>query len=175
MRLKVIALLAAATLVAACSTNEEEAVATNDTGSTQAAQPAPPPPPPAPSGPAEGSIEQFMQVAGDRVFFAYDSSELSAQAQSTLDAQASWLAAFPAVTITIEGHADERGTDDYNLALSARRAAAARDYLIARGISAGRIETLPLGESRPVATGSNEASWAQNRRSVTVLTAGYNS
>lgn len=175
MRLKVIALLAAATLVAACSTNEEEAVATNDTGNTQTAQPAPPPPPPAPSGPAEGSIEQFMQVAGDRVFFAYDSSELSAQAQSTLDAQAAWLAAFPAVTITIEGHADERGTDDYNLALSARRAAAARDYLIARGISAGRIETLPLGESRPVATGSNEASWAQNRRSVTVLTGGYSS
>lgn len=116
-----------------------------------------------------------MQVAGDRVFFALDKSELSAQAQSTLDAQAKWLSAFPAVTITVEGHADERGTDDYNLALSARRAAATRDYLIAKGISAGRIQTLALGESRPVATGSNEAAWSQNRRAVTVLTGGYNS
>lgn len=175
MRLKVIALLAAMTLVAACSSAEEEAVATNDTGNQTTTAPAPPPPPPPPSGPADGSVAQFMQVAGDRVFFAFDSSELSNQAQSVLDAQAAWLANFPAVTITIEGHADERGTDDYNLALSARRAAAARDYLIARGIAAGRIDTLPLGESRPAAAGSNEASWAQNRRSVTVLTAGYNS
>lgn len=175
MRLKVIALLAAMSLVAACSSDEQETATTENTGTeTQAAAP-PPPPPPAPSGPAEGSIEQFMQVAGDRVFFAYDSSDLSAQAQSTLDAQAQWLEAFPAVTITIEGHADERGTDDYNIALSARRAAAARDYLIAKGVSAGRIETLAYGESRPVATGSNEAAWAQNRRAVTVLTAGFSS
>lgn len=174
MRLKVIALLAAVSLVAACSSDQDQAATTENTGTqTQAA--APPPPPPAPSGPVEGSIEQFVQVAGDRVFFAFDRSDLSAQAQSTLDAQAAWLAAFPAVTITIEGHADERGTDDYNLALSARRAAAARDYLIAKGIAAGRIETIAYGETRPIATGANEAAWAQNRVAITVLTGGYNS
>lgn len=172
---KVIALLAGMSLVAACSSGEQETATTESTGSETQAAPPPPPAPPAPSGPVDGSIEQFMQVAGDRVFFAFDRSDLSAQAQSTLDAQAAWLAAFPAVTITIEGHADERGTDDYNLALSARRAAAARDYLIAKGIAVGRIETLAYGESRPVATGSNEAAWAQNRRAVTVLKAGYSS
>ncbi len=174
MRLNVIALLAAVTMVAACSSSDEGAATTENTG-TQTQAVAPPPPPPAPSGPAEGSMEHFMQVAGDRVFFALDRSDLSGQAQSTLDAQASWLAAFPAVTITIEGHADERGTDDYNLALSARRAAAARDYLIAKGVSSSRVQTLALGESRPVATGSNEAAWAQNRRAVTVLTGGLGS
>jgi peptidoglycan-associated lipoprotein len=175
MRMKVLAVLASLFLVAACSSDGEEAATTQNTGNqTQAAAP-PPPPPPAPSGPADGSIEQFMQVAGDRVFFALDRSDLSPQAQSTLDAQAQWLNAFPSVTITVEGHADERGTDDYNLALSARRAAAVRDYLIASGVSASRIETLAFGESRPVATGSNEAAWAQNRRAVTVLTGGTTS
>jgi peptidoglycan-associated lipoprotein len=174
MRLQVIALLAAVALVSACSSSGDEAAMTENTG-TQTQAVAPPPPPPAPAGPVAGSIEQFMQVAGDRVFFATDRSDLSDQAQAALDAQAKWLAAFPAVVVTIEGHADERGTDDYNLALSARRAAAARDYLIAKGVSASRIQTLAFGESRPVATGSNEAAWAQNRRAVTVLTGGFNS
>jgi peptidoglycan-associated lipoprotein len=174
MRFKLIAMFAAVSLVAACADEEKEAATTENTG-TQTETVAPPPPPPAPSGPVEGSVEQFMQTASDRVFFAYDSAELSAQAQGALSAQAAWLNAFPAVTITVEGHADERGTDDYNIALSARRAAAVRDYLIIRGVSAARIDTLALGESRPFATQSNESSWAQNRTAVTVLTAGYNS
>ena len=171
MRLKVIAMLAAVSLVAACSSSGEEAATTENTGTQTTAATTPP----APSGPVAGSREHFIQVAGDRVFFAFDRSDLSDQAQSTLDAQAAWLGSFRAVTVTIEGHADERGTDDYNLALSARRAAAARDYLIAKGVDAGRIETLAYGESRPAAIGSNEAAWAQNRRAVTVLTGGLGS
>ena len=174
MRLKVLALLAAVSLVAACSSSGEETATTENTGTQTTAAP-PPPPPPAPSGPAPGSMADFEVNAGNTVLFALDRSDLSSQAQATLDAQAAWLAAFPAVTITLEGHADERGTDDYNLALSARRAASARDYLIAKGISAARIQTLALGESAPADPASNEAAWAKNRRSVTILTAGFSS
>ena len=132
----------------------------------------PAPPPPAPQTVPLTLDEQFVGQVGDSVFFAFDQSTLSDDSQRTLDAQAAFLAANPAVTITIEGHADERGTDDYNLALGARRAAATRDYLIARGVAAGRIQTISYGETRPFASGSNEAAWSQNRRAVTVLTGG---
>lgn len=176
MRLKVLALFAAVTLVAACSSSGEETATNENTGSqTVASPPPPPPPPPAPSGPTPGSLADFEVKAGNTVLFAVNRSDLSGRAQTTLDAQAAWLNAFPAVTISIEGHADERGTDDYNLALSARRAASVRDYLIARGISAARIQTLPLGESAPADAASNESAWARNRRSVTVLTGGFGS
>lgn len=172
MRLKVIAMLAAATMVAACSSTDEEAVVTDTSGQETVQTP---PPPPQPQPVQLSPAEQFMAQVGDSVFFALDQSTLSGDSQRTLDAQAAFLAANPGITITVEGHADERGTDDYNLALGARRAAAARDYLIARGVSAGRIDTVSYGESRPFATGSNEASWAQNRRALTVLTGGVGS
>jgi len=106
---------------------------------------------------------------GDRVFFAYDSSTLGPDALRVLQAQAAWLKAQPAAQLTIEGHADERGTREYNLALGERRAAAVRDYLIASGIASDRLRTLSYGKERPQVVGHDESAWAQNRRGVSVV------
>ncbi len=118
---------------------------------------------------APGSAQDFVVNVGDRVFFETDSSDLSAQARSTLDAQAVWLGRYPSFRFTIEGHADERGTREYNIALGARRAATVRDYLVARGIGANRIQTISYGKERPVAVCNDVSCWSQNRRAVTVL------
>jgi peptidoglycan-associated lipoprotein len=118
---------------------------------------------------APGSAKDFLVNVGDRVFFDFDSSSLNAKAQETLQAQASWLQAYPAVRFAIEGHADERGTREYNLALSERRANAVKDYLIALGISENRMNTVPYGKERPAVEGSNEEAWAQNRRGVLAI------
>ena len=112
--------------------------------------------------------EELVSI-GDRVLFDFDSSALSADAKSTLAAQAAFLKQNPAVRITVEGHCDERGTREYNLALGDRRASAARDYLVAQGIDAARIKTLSYGKERPAVIGSNETAWAQNRRAVSVI------
>lgn len=130
-----------------------------------------------PSGPGTvgqgvipGSRADFLQnVSSDVVYFATDSHTLDAEARSILDRHASWLSANPSVAVTIEGHADERGTREYNLALGDRRANAAKNYLAARGIPASRLNTTSWGKERPVAEGSNESAWAQNRRAVTVV------
>ena len=111
----------------------------------------------------------FNQVVGDRVLFAVDESALTAQGQATLDAQANWLLANPDFTAVIEGHADEQGTREYNIALGARRATAVQEYLVARGIPANRLRTVSFGKERPVEICSDEACYSQNRRSVTVL------
>jgi peptidoglycan-associated lipoprotein len=119
-----------------------------------------------------GSREDFIRAVGlegDRVFFDTDQYDLDDRDRSTLDAQAQWLQRNPAVRVTIEGHADERGTRDYNLALGDRRANAAKNYLAARGISAGRMTVISYGKERPENLGSDESAWAQNRRAVTVL------
>tara|TARA_B100001093_G_scaffold14308_1_gene13234 strand:- start:1110 stop:1640 length:531 start_codon:yes stop_codon:yes gene_type:complete len=116
------------------------------------------------------TIEMLAVDVPDRVFFAYDSYSLTSVAQSTLSKQAKWLKANPSVTISIEGHADERGTREYNLALGDRRANAAKDYLMSQGISSNRVTTISYGKERPVKSGSNDTAWAQNRRSVTVRT-----
>ncbi len=116
-----------------------------------------------------GSPQDFVVNVGDRVFFDTDQSGLSPQARSTLDKQAMWLNQHPRYTFTIEGHADERGTREYNLALGARRAATVRDYLASRGIAANRMRTISYGKERPVATCNDPSCWAQNRRAVTVL------
>jgi peptidoglycan-associated lipoprotein len=119
-----------------------------------------------------GSREDFLRsvgLEGDRVFFDTDQYDLDGRDRSTLDAQAAWLQRNMAVRVTIEGHADERGTRDYNLALGDRRANAAKNYLEARGISAGRMTVISYGKERPEALGSDEGAWAQNRRAVTVL------
>ena len=108
-------------------------------------------------------------VPSDRVFFALDSYSLDAEDRRTLDAQADWLRRNPNVPVTIEGHADERGTREYNLALGDRRANAARDYLQSRGVEPSRMQTISYGKERPAVEGSNEAAWAQNRRAVTVV------
>ncbi len=116
-----------------------------------------------------GSGQDFVVNVGDRVFFEEDKSTLNAQAQGTLDKQAKWLTGYAQYTITIEGHADERGTRQYNIALGARRATAARDYLVSRGIAASRIKTISYGKERPVAVCNDNSCWSQNRRAVTVL------
>jgi peptidoglycan-associated lipoprotein len=116
-----------------------------------------------------GSQADFMRsVTSDTVNFALDMYDIDAQARSILDSQATWLQRYPNVRITIEGHADERGTREYNLALGDRRANSAKNYLVARGIDAGRISTISYGKERPLALGSDEESWARNRRAVTV-------
>ncbi len=117
-----------------------------------------------------GARGEFVRAAGsDRVFFALDSHTLDADARATLDAQARWLVANPSVSVTIEGHADERGTREYNLALGERRANAAKNYLAARGVAESRMSVISWGKERPEVEGSNEAAWAQNRRAVTVV------
>jgi len=122
-----------------------------------------------------GSDRDFIVNVGDRVFFDFDKYNIRNDQRAQLEKQAAWLKRYPAVMVTIEGHADERGTREYNLALTERRANAAKDFLVANGIAANRIKTLPLGKERPVALGHDEASWAQNRRAVTVITAGAGS
>jgi peptidoglycan-associated lipoprotein len=116
-----------------------------------------------------GSQQDFVVNVGDRVFFDTDSSELSQQARMTLDKQAQWLGHYDRYAFTIEGHADERGTREYNIALGARRAQTVRDYLISRGVSAQRMRTISYGKERPVAVCDDISCWSQNRRAVTVL------
>ncbi len=120
---------------------------------------------------APGSQQDFVVNVGDRVFFETDSSELTPQSRSTLDKQAQWLTNYSQYAFTIEGHADERGTREYNIALGARRAQTARDYLISRGIQANRMRTISYGKERPVAVCNDISCWSQNRRAVTVLNA----
>ena len=116
-----------------------------------------------------GSPQDFQVNVGDRVFFETDSSALTQQAVGTLDRQVQWLQQYPRYTFVIEGHADERGTREYNLALGARRATAARDFMISRGIAASRMRTISYGKERPVAVCNDISCWSQNRRAVTVL------
>jgi peptidoglycan-associated lipoprotein len=116
-----------------------------------------------------GSQQDFIVNVGDRVFFETDSSELTTQARATLDKQAQWLNQYNRYAFTIEGHADERGTREYNIALGARRAQTVREYLVSRGIMAQRMHTISYGKERPVAVCNDISCWSQNRRAVTVL------
>ncbi|SFS04170.1 peptidoglycan-associated lipoprotein Pal [Sphingomonas jatrophae] len=151
-------------------------------------KPAELPPPPA-SGPADtgadtsgtstqtgdvpGSRADFLRQAGtDTVYFVTDSHDIDSEAQAILLRQAQWLARNPRVRVTVEGHADERGTREYNLALGDRRANSAKNFLAANGVDAGRISVISYGKERPAATGSDESAWAQNRRAVTVVPVG---
>jgi peptidoglycan-associated lipoprotein len=161
MRLKMISALAAALLLAACASDEAATTGdanagggTTNNGITQGAV-------------TPGSAEDFTQNVGDRVFFDTDRYDLSAEAQSQLQKQAAWLAQYPAATVTVEGHCDERGTREYNLALGERRANAVANYLTALGVDAGRLSVISYGKERPQCTDSNEGCWAQNRRGVT--------
>ncbi len=116
-----------------------------------------------------GSAEDFTVNVGDRVLFEVDSATLTSTAQGTLDRQAQWLKLYPKYKVTISGHADERGTREYNLALGARRAAATRSYLASRGVSGERMQTISYGKERPVSVCDAESCWSQNRRAVTGL------
>jgi len=116
-----------------------------------------------------GSAQDFVVNVGDRVFFETDSSDLTSTATATLEKQAQWLNQYPRYSITIEGHADERGTREYNFALGARRSQTVRDYLSSKGVSASRIKNTSFGKERPVAVCDDISCWSQNRRGVTVL------
>ena len=116
-----------------------------------------------------GSQQDFVVNVGDRVFFESDSTELTGTSRSTLDKQAQWLQQYGNYTFTIEGHADERGTREYNLALGARRAAATRDFLVSKGVASSRLKTISYGKERPVAVCDDISCWSQNRRAVTTL------
>lgn len=121
-----------------------------------------------------GSKKEFQTVVGDRIYFLNDQTSLSQEGQDTLVKQAEWLKQYTKVTIQVEGHADERGTREYNISLSARRATAARGFLISQGVAANRISSIAYGKERPVALCDAEQCWSQNRRAVTVITGGAN-
>lgn len=166
MKLRFLSVFAAAALLAACESAPEDTGAKAGTGAVAT--------PPAAvqqrvSGPAAGSVEEFIASVGDRVFFDFNKYSLRADVKGTLDKQVAWLKKYPTYAITLEGHADERGTREYNLALGEKRANSIKEYFSANGIPAARVKTLSYGKERPVALGSNEAAWSQNRRGVTVL------
>jgi peptidoglycan-associated lipoprotein len=119
-----------------------------------------------------GSEQDFVVNVGDRVYFDLDSYQVSTEAYPRLDAQAQWLLRYPQITVRIEGNADERGTREYNLALGARRAESVRNYLVQRGVPAGRIDTISYGKERPIAQGASEDSWARNRNGHTAIVSG---
>ena len=123
---------------------------------------------------APGSKAQFQTEIGDRIYFLNDQTTLSGEAEATLAKQAEWLKQYSQVTVQVEGHADERGTREYNISLSARRATAARGFLIKNGVAANRISSIAYGKERPVALCDAEQCWSQNRRAVTVITGGTN-
>ena len=116
-----------------------------------------------------GSQQDLATNVGDRVFFAYDSSDLAPEARDTLNRQVEWLNRYPNLAITVEGHSDERGTREYNIALGDRRATAVKNYLVSMGVPTSRINTISYGKERPAVVGSDAASWAQNRRGVTTV------
>ncbi len=162
MRFKVLGMVAAlALVVSACESTSGSGAGASGTGGNVT---------PLPAAQELSLKDQFVVDVGDRVFFAFDRFDVEPDQKKTLDRQAAWLKKFSSVTVTIEGHADERGTREYNLALGERRANAVKEYLIYLGIDAKRIKTVSYGEERPVALGSDEAAWAQNRRGVTVVT-----
>jgi peptidoglycan-associated lipoprotein len=159
MSLRFVIGFAAALLLGACAS--DEGPATDGSGSSTDGSGA--------GNIQQGSLEDFQVNVGDRVFFDFDAYEIRPDAQNTLQQQAAWLQQYGQYTVTIEGHADERGTREYNLALGERRAAAVRNYLIALGVDGNRIQTISYGKERPEVPGSDETAWAQNRRGVTVL------
>ncbi|HTX48769.1 MAG TPA: peptidoglycan-associated lipoprotein Pal [Caulobacteraceae bacterium] len=164
----------AALLVAACASHKPPP--------PQAPTPPPaaeqPPPtaqyesPPAPTGPIPGSQQDFVVNVGELVYFDFDQSDIRADAQPILSAQAAWLQRYPAVKVRIEGNCDERGTREYNFALGARRAYAVRQFLIAHGVDGARITTISYGKERPIDPGNDEQAWARNRNARTAITEG---
>ena len=152
MNSKILGALAIVALLAACADK-------NTTAATGAGA--------ATSGPAPGSQEDLVANVGDRVFFDFNQSSLKTDARATLDRQSAWLAKYQQVNVQVAGNCDDRGTEEYNLALGQRRANSARDYLVARGVAGARISTISYGKDRPTAMGDNEQAWAQNRNAIT--------
>ena len=169
MRFKFLTIVAAAFLLSACSTSSEESGGASGSGSTAGTSTTTAPSVSSIPGPTPGTQEHLVANVGDRAFFDFDKSDLRSDARATVESLAVWLNNYPAATLTIEGHADERGTREYNLALGDRRANSVRDYLAALGVSANRLSTISYGKERPAVLGSNEEAWAQNRRAVFVV------
>ncbi len=166
LRMKFLVLAAASTLaLVGCKDKDEPAPVTTSSQQTTTSQPSRS----VDSSILPGSQEELERDAGSRVYFGYDEYNLDDRAQSTLSKQAQWLKRYPNKSFTVEGHADERGTREYNLALGARRAEAAKRYLVGLGIEEGRLNTISYGKERPEVAGSNESAWAQNRRAVSVV------
>ncbi|HWG80119.1 MAG TPA: peptidoglycan-associated lipoprotein Pal [Stellaceae bacterium] len=164
MNLRFLSLVAGVMLLAACADNTPSS--NSATGGANASTPSTT----SSSGSVQpGSEQDLAQNVGDRVFFDYDKSDIKAEGRQVLQRQADWLKKYGNVTVTVEGHCDERGTREYNLALGERRATAVKKMLVALGVPANRVSTISYGKERPAVVGSNEAAWAQNRRGVTVV------
>ena len=156
MRFKILTMFAAVLLLAACETASDQNANTGGAGGGNTAR--------------QQSLQEILQAqVGDRVFFDFDKSNLKPEAQATIKKWAAFLKEHGTASVTIEGHCDERGTREYNIALGERRATAAKNYLVAQGIPAGRVSTISYGKERPAVVGSNEAAWSQNRRAVMVI------
>ena len=153
--LRAAAMMLFVVVIAACSRSANDNVGLTGVGNTGAGAP--------------GSQQEFIVTVGDRVFFETDSSSLTTEAMATLDKQAQWLNQYGNYHIMIEGHADERGTREYNIALGARRASVVVNYLVSRGVNAQRITSQSFGKERPVAICNDISCWSQNRRAVTVV------
>ena len=161
---RILAIVAATFLLTACETASQVSGDSASTSATNTASSSS-----ASSSAADKTPAEKLAQVGDTVNFDFDSAELTVSARSTLNRQAAFLSLNPGLMIVIEGHADERGTREYNLALGDRRATAVRDYLVAKGINSARVRTVSYGKERPAVAGSDEAAWAKNRRAATVL------
>ena len=157
MKKTALALAASLLLLAACDSNTTGGGDHNGTGTTGAG-----------TGQGVLGVDTQGNSVGDRVFFATNSSVVDSEGQATLDRQAAYLKANSSMNVTVEGHADERGTREFNIALGERRATAAKNYLVSQGVPASRISTISYGKERPAVTGNDESAWSQNRRAVTV-------
>jgi peptidoglycan-associated lipoprotein len=164
MNLRSLSLLAGVLLLAACAQDPEQKANVSGNGAQT-----PTPPTTTTAATPTSPRDDFIKNVGDRVFFDYDKSDIKAEGRQVLQRQADWLKKNANVTVTVEGHADERGTREYNLALGERRATAVKKMLVALGVPANRVSTISYGKERPAVVGSNEAAWAQNRRGVTVI------
>jgi peptidoglycan-associated lipoprotein len=160
-----LAAISTALLAAACSTNKPATAPAGDGGASASVEQTIVP----------GSARDFQVNVGDRVLFDYDRSDLDESDRATLQKQAAWLAKYPQVTLTVEGHADERGTREYNIALGARRAQSVKEYLVSLGVNSSRLDTISYGKERPVCVESTEACWAENRRGVSSIAGGATS
>ncbi len=164
MKIKYLGAIAAISLLAACSKTPPATTTGNNgfggTGNT------------ASNGPVGGSQEDLVANVGDRVFYELNSSTLTDAGQATLSKQADWLAKYPNVSVQVAGNCDDRGTEEFNIALGQRRANAAKDFLTAKGVSSGRVTTISYGKDRPTALGDDEQSWAQNRNAITSVASG---
>jgi peptidoglycan-associated lipoprotein len=161
MRFKLLSMFAAVALLAACETASDQSASSAGTGASTGA---------AATQTRQRSPQEILtSEVGDRVFFDFDKSDLKPEARRTVERWAGFLKQYPNLTVTVEGHADERGTREYNLALGERRANSAKNFLVSLGIEARRVATISYGKERPAVVGSNEAAWSQNRRGVMVV------